>query len=1049
MAAGDPQRRVSIIQWRNWSLTVKLAAVALVPAVFAVSLGITQIQWQVGQASEYRRVTQVIDALGQVEPLISGVQSERTSAVQLLTGSGDRDSYERQSGTVDSSMLVVKQTLADQAPLDPVVQDRYRELRIAVDGLPVLRQQVRTGKTDSAAAIQAYSGTVTDLLSLDRALASTVADRSLSSSATALQNLDSSLEEVRLQQAWALTGLNPRGLSPQATETLLGSRARLLSKITEARSTLSSGWQQRLDTQLTSPEVLTRNQVLTQIIGASNDRSDRIPVSPGELNAITEHSVNIFNLAHRDLSNEVRQHAFELEDKASNAAGRDSVFLSTALILAAFSVLTISRQLLRSLRELRRSAMNSAERDLPAAVASIRAGDDVDTTIAPVKVDTTEEIGQVARAFDEVNRQALRLAAEQATLRHGYSESFVNVSRRSQSLLERQLRLFEELEHDEQDPDQLSRLFQLDHLATRMRRNNENLMVLAGSDLARRFTEPTNLADVLRAAVSEIEQYPRVVVQTPPEVQLVAHTASDLVRLVAELLDNAASFSAPETMVTVSSYQTGDGTITIDVLDEGIGMGDGELAEANARLSSTDEADLASSRRMGLFVVGRLAARRDIAVKLHGGPDVEGVRATVYVPVDHISSESQVRTEIPPAAQPGTRNGVSHDLPTAAGFPLQDADFDARVSAHDSPAALGFYTAQESAAAEQFDHNDAPTASLFTPMDIPEQSSMPEDFSFNWPAEAAEQPQPEEDPAPSPIFEEISTEWFQPSSENTTFQAAAESPGAREWPEDGNDFVQSQNPPSMHWNQPIVYAAGGAAQDPGGMSQQDDEDHGDFGGLPQRTPQAPASYSWEDNGNSSGLPPQFSPASPVSGDEDRGYSSGLPQRVPHASTTSENGGLPQRVPQASLTGSEDDGLPQRVPRASLSSEDDHSDSEGQRRSPQEIRRRLTEMQGGVHFGSDADQERRASQDTQSNTGWSFATDEATKQVEAAMKQDPSEYTSAGLPRRTPKAHLAPGSAPASSQPTGRYKRDADQLRGRLSSFQSGVRRGRHHAPDED
>ena len=248
----------------------------------------------------------------------------------------------------------------------------------------------------------------------------------------------------------------------------------------------------------------------------------------------------------------------------------------------------ITRQLLRSLHQLRRSALDAADYELPEAVDRIRAGAK-DTDLEPVPVDTSDEIGQVARAFDAVNRQALRLAAEQSDLRRGYSEVFVSVSRRSQGLLERQLRLFEELEQDEEDPDQLSRLFQLDHLATRMRRNNENLMVLSGHDLARRFVRPTDLADVLRAAVSEIEQYPRVVVQPPPQVKLLGHAASDLVRLLAELLDNAANFSAPHTQVTVAGHHRDDGALVIDIVDQGIGMSEADREEANARLAADGE----------------------------------------------------------------------------------------------------------------------------------------------------------------------------------------------------------------------------------------------------------------------------------------------------------------------------------------------------------------------------------------------------------------------------------------------------------------------------
>ena len=176
----------------------------------------------------------------------------------------------------------------------------------------------------------------------------------------------------------------------------------------------------------------------------------------------------------------------------------------------------VARSLIRSLRLLRSSALDVAERRLPQAVESMRAGEAPDVAVEPVPIGTRDEVGQVARAFDAVHGQAVRLAAEQAALQANVSAMFINLSRRSQALVERQLQLIEALESNEQDADQLSNLFQLDHLATRMRRNSENLLVLAGTDFAKRNMAPVPLVDVLRAAVSEVEQYQRVVVQAPP-----------------------------------------------------------------------------------------------------------------------------------------------------------------------------------------------------------------------------------------------------------------------------------------------------------------------------------------------------------------------------------------------------------------------------------------------------------------------------------------------------------------------------------------------------
>ena len=244
----------------------------------------------------------------------------------------------------------------------------------------------------------------------------------------------------------------------------------------------------------------------------------------------------------------------------------------------------VARALVRSLRVLRTSALDVAERRLPQTVESVRAGDTPDVTVAPVPLTGRDEVVQVARAFDAVHMQAIRLAADQATLQAGVSAMFVNLSRRSQALVERQLQLIEQLESNEQDADQLSNLFQLDHLATRMRRNSENLLVLAGTDVAKRNVAAVPMVDVLRAAVSEVEQYQRIVVQTPPTATVLGRAASDIVHLLAELLDNATNFSPPDSQVVMSSTRTADGAIVVEIADRGVGMTDDELAAANARL---------------------------------------------------------------------------------------------------------------------------------------------------------------------------------------------------------------------------------------------------------------------------------------------------------------------------------------------------------------------------------------------------------------------------------------------------------------------------------
>src|SRR6202046_224544 len=212
-------------------------------------------------------------------------------------------------------------------------------------------------------------------------------------------------------------------------------------------------------------------------------------------------------------------------------------------------------------------------------------------------------------------------------------------SRRSQSLVERQIRLIDDLEQGEQDPERLASLFQMDHLATRMRRNSENLLVLAGHDESRRWNQPVALVDVLRAALSEIEQYERVTLNVQPGISVRGQAVSDVVHLTAELVENATSFSAADTPVTIAGHLLSSGGVLLEFTDQGVGMGAEEMAHANWRLDNPPVVDVAVSRRMGLFVVARLAARHGIRVRLRPAAS-GGLTALVWLPDEVISHDA-------------------------------------------------------------------------------------------------------------------------------------------------------------------------------------------------------------------------------------------------------------------------------------------------------------------------------------------------------------------------------------------------------------------------
>ncbi|MFI1938896.1 nitrate- and nitrite sensing domain-containing protein [Streptomyces purpureus] len=324
-----------------------------------------------------------------------------------------------------------------------------------------------------------------------------------------------------------------------------------------------------------------------------------------------------------DIADEARTDAFVI-------GGIVVIALLTAFILAGM----MARQMSRSMRQLRTAAFTIAEQRLPMLVDQLSRTEPgrVDTRVKAIPIDTQDEIGEVARAFDQVHREAVRLAAEQALLRGNVNAIFTNLSQRNQALIEGQLTLITDLENNEADPDQLENLFKLDHLATRMRRNGENLLILAGEEPGRRWNQPVPLVDVLRAASSEVESYERIELTGVPESEIHGQAVTDLVHLLAELLENATTFSSPQTKVRVTATRLPDGRVMIEIHDKGIGLTAEDFADINHKLANPPTVDAAVSQRMGLFVVGRLADRHGIRVQLRPSGEQAGTTSLVMLP---------------------------------------------------------------------------------------------------------------------------------------------------------------------------------------------------------------------------------------------------------------------------------------------------------------------------------------------------------------------------------------------------------------------------------
>ncbi|MEU5957633.1 nitrate- and nitrite sensing domain-containing protein [Streptomyces sp. NPDC047525] len=357
-------------------------------------------------------------------------------------------------------------------------------------------------------------------------------------------------------------------------------------------------------------------------------------VTPEAWWATTSAKFDAYRTIESDLADKAVTEASDIAADAQRNAYITGAIVVIALLAAFILAGLMARQMSRAMRQLRTAAFGIAEQRLPMLVDQLSRTDPgrVDTRVQPIPISSTDEIGEVARAFDQVHREAVRLAAEQALLRGNINAIFTNLSRRNQSLIEGQLTLITDLENNEADPDQLESLFRLDHLATRMRRNGENLLVLSGEEPGRRWDQPVPLVDVLRAASSEVEQYERVELSGVPEAEIHGLAVTDLVHLLAELLENATTFSSPQTKVRVTATRLPDGRIMVEIHDKGIGLTAEDFADINHKLANPPTVDAAISQRMGLFVVGRLSDRHGIRVQLRPSGEQAGTTSLVMLP---------------------------------------------------------------------------------------------------------------------------------------------------------------------------------------------------------------------------------------------------------------------------------------------------------------------------------------------------------------------------------------------------------------------------------
>ncbi|KAA2248863.1 HAMP domain-containing protein [Solihabitans fulvus] len=639
---------------RNWRLRSKIAAVLLVPTLTALALGGLRVVSEVHNADAFRATVRQVDVARQTTSVIHEVQREGIQVVAYLAAGRPPD----RAPTVEqlqraNTAIADLHTAADQLEFrDPATRERYQRALQRLDGLTALRVVVNDGVYPDVAAYASYTSIVDALVQLGREVTAEVTDQSLSRAATAVQAVTQAKEHAAQQDALLQIAAGHSAFRPRQLDQTREEDASFAASVADFLAVATPQERQFYMDTVSGPDVDARQRIKQDaLIQAGLGAPLAIPAS--QLAGADSTNITLLRKVEDHLLGSLRDQASVLADAALASATRDAALVLAALLVALGLMLVVVLSLLNPLRVLRTEALAVANTRLPATVRRILADPDpvaaAKNAVEPVSVHTREEIGQVARSFDAVHEQAVRMATEQALLRDSVNAIFVNLSRRSQSLVQRQLAVIDRLELHEQDPDQLASLFELDHFATRIRRNSENLLILSGSGLGARLHRPVSVGELIGAAVSEVEHYARVDVGKMADAMVQGHVASDLIHLVAELLDNAAVFSQPDTRIRIISARRRAGELAIQISDEGMGMTERDLAEANARLADPPDIDVSVSRRMGLYVVARLAKRHDIAVRLRSSEFLDrGTRAIISIPAQLIAADG----DGPRAARP-------------------------------------------------------------------------------------------------------------------------------------------------------------------------------------------------------------------------------------------------------------------------------------------------------------------------------------------------------------------------------------------------------------
>jgi len=622
---------------QNWPIRSKLVVILIVPLVALAVLSAIQVRGNVESVASANRTKALAGFAVKANALVAALQTERNGSHTVI-------------GTnYGAPAPVVKQILTDVRPLVDRAAGEYstaaRDLpgsaRDSLGGtlasiddrlskLPTYRQSVDRHQATLQQDILVYDGLITDLLELDARVASGSRNADLISGAATLTAISRAKEAAAQVRGNIARIFFLQQSDPDLILQIQGQAGTEDGWLSQLMITATPDERQLYETTvlpLARNVATMRDSVLKALMTGQTQTTGRetwLTVSAQKISKMED--------VERRIATDLGATADRISADATREAAINSLAVALVLALSVLIALLVASPMIRQLRRLREGALEVADHSLPDVVERLHRGEPVDLAAEtfPVPAMTRDEIGQMADAFGTVHEVAVRVAVEQAAMRKSIGDTFLNLARRSQALIHRQLKIIDALERKETDPDELEELFRLDHLATRMRRHAEDLIVLSGSKPARGWRRPVPIKDVIRGAVAEVEDYTRVKLLPVGGGAISGHAVGDVIHMLAELIENATSFSPPHTPVHVTGHEVSNG-FAIEIEDRGLGMNPVEFKALNDRLENPPPFDLTTSERLGLFVVGRLAERHHIKVRLRTSP-YGGTMAIVLIP---------------------------------------------------------------------------------------------------------------------------------------------------------------------------------------------------------------------------------------------------------------------------------------------------------------------------------------------------------------------------------------------------------------------------------